>query len=53
MEKIEKALEEIINNEKDNLSKEDLVDRILEKQKEVYEKLDKDELFRIYKTLIL
>jgi len=53
MEKIEKALKEIINNEKDNLSKEDLVDRILEKQREVYEKLDKDELFDIYKGLIL
>ena len=53
MEKIEKALKEIINNEKDNLSKEDLVERILEKQREVYEKLDKDELFCIYKTLIL
>ena len=33
MEKIEKTLEEIINNEKDNISKEDILDRIFENKK--------------------
>ena len=52
MENISKALEEIIAAEKENISKEELIDRVCEKQREAWEKMDKDELFLIYVNLI-
>ena len=53
MENIEKALKDMIAAEKETISKEDLIDRVCEKQREAYEKMDKDELFEIYKMLLL
>ena len=52
MENIAKALKDIIAAEKENISKDDLIDRVCEKQREIYEKMDKDELFGIYVNLI-